>query len=119
MTTNIEISTKSKLVVPEVHFSQLPVDHELNTKKQKEYLDNLRHNICIVVFEKADETERTMICTLMKDVLPVVESSDSEKTMDYSAETLNTVIRVFDCEAEGWRSFKVNKVKSFSIKSDI
>lgn len=64
----------------------------------------LKSGIHTVVFEKDNGEERTMKCTLQEDQLP---GSSNE------AQTANkTVLPVYDTEAEAWRSFRINSIKS-------
>lgn len=54
-----------------------------------------------VEFYKADNSVRKMVCTT-KDV-PVNPKSEGYKPSD-------TIVTVWDIEADGWRSFKIDKV---------
>jgi hypothetical protein len=67
----------------------------------------LRGGIMQVQFTKVDGTQRTMMCTLNEAYIP----SDKKPTgahVSYDNETL----RVYDLQAEGWRSFRVSSVYS-------
>lgn len=78
-----------------------------NTKR------TLKENVCIVTFTKKDGTDRTMKCTLKSDLLPaIVEQSETEKKE--RAEN-TSVLAVFDLEADGWRSFRLDSVKTLTI----
>ena len=77
-------------------------------EKMKELL---RENVCEVQFLKADKTLRTMRCTLMPESLPPLKTDGKQR-----AENLD-IIPVWDVEAEGWRSFRVDSVKSFGTVS--
>ena len=68
----------------------------------------LRENVCEVQFTKADGSLRTMRCTLMPDSLPPSKPAEGKPR----AENLD-VVPVWDVEAEGWRSFRIDSVKSF------
>lgn len=64
-----------------------------------------------ITFVKKDGSDRTMICTtksssIPEDKQPVTESAVKENT---------DILRVYDLENEGWRSFRVDSVKSFTI----
>ncbi len=64
-----------------------------------------------VTFIKKDGTERTMICTtdsnkIPEDKQPIGESKVKEN-MD--------ILRVYDLENEGWRSFRIDSVKTFTV----
>lgn len=74
----------------------------------KSWYNNLLHeNVCVVVFEKKDGTERTMLCTLKGDLLP--PSSGTTKTVVVP----DTQVRCFDIQKNEWRSFNTDSVISF------
>jgi hypothetical protein len=76
---------------------------------QKNWIQSLlKTNVCKVVFEKLDGSERTMICTLKEDLLPTVVESKTNKTPN------EKVMPVWDIEAQSWRSFRVDSVIEFS-----
>ena len=58
-----------------------------------------------VVFTKKDGTERTMLCTLTN--IPA-EHQPKNQDKEYSKE----VLRVFDTENQGWRSFRLDSIIS-------
>lgn len=73
-------------------------------------LDTLHAGYATVTFTKVDGTERVMECTLRADLLPLTESDDTKKTKKIKEN--EDVIRVFDTEKKGWRSFRIDSVKS-------
>lgn len=74
-------------------------------------LNKLKHTVVKVVFTKSDDTERTMKCTLQKDLI----NEDFDK-IESAISTLNdSVVTVYDVENKAWRRFKVNSVKSFEV----
>lgn len=74
----------------------------------------LRDSIVTVTFTKVDGTERVMKCTLMSEYVPVNENSASNQIL--LQETGNdSNISVWDVEANGWRSFRINSVKSVTV----
>lgn len=75
-------------------------------------VDTLRHNIVTVTFTKVDGTERVMKCTLMSEHIPNAPSTNGEIVLK---ETTSKTISVWDTEASGWRSFRVDNVKSISM----
>lgn len=81
---------------------------------KEEIVKILKESVCKVVFtRKCDGADRTMICTLNDSVFlePVVESkNDKPKRPDNP-----DVVGVWDLESGGWRSFRVDSVKSFDI----
>ncbi len=70
-------------------------------------LEKLREGEVIVVFEKKDGTERTMKCTLKMDVIP-----EAHHPKGTGVEGPASVVKVYDVEKEGWRSFGVDQIRS-------
>jgi len=62
-----------------------------------------------VTFTKVDGSERVMKCTLNETLIP--QSSEEKKTDRVKVENDN-VLAVWDLESQGWRSFKIDSVKS-------
>lgn len=75
----------------------------------------LRDYVVSITFTKKDGTERVMKCTLNSDIVP--DEPVSEDTESPKRSQPEGVIRVWDVEADGWRSFRTDSVKeiSFSI----
>jgi len=61
-----------------------------------------------VVFIKKDGTERTMICTLNMDNIP----KEHHPKGLYVDPPNHDIVKAFDLEKNGWRSFRVDAVKS-------
>ena len=80
---------------------------------QETLKDELTKGVVTVVFEKNDGTERTMKCTLSEDIIPVMDTfgvaSKRAKNPD--------VLAVWDIEANGWRSFRFDSIKSIVYPS--
>lgn len=73
----------------------------------------LENNVLTVVFTKDDGSERTMKCTLNKNLLLPVKNEDGVKK---TARKVNEdVLRVYDVEVEGWRSFRIENIKYFQF----
>jgi len=74
----------------------------------------LKNNVCVVIFTKKDGTERSMKCTLQEGIIPQATKEDplSQKKIRALNEE---VLPVWDIEKEGWRSFRVDSVKSFNV----
>ena len=64
-----------------------------------------------IVFVKKDGTERTMICTTAVNSIPEDKQPIGESTLKENTD----ILRVYDLENEGWRSFRIDSVKSFTI----
>jgi hypothetical protein len=75
---------------------------------RSEMLTELRKRDCRVIFKKANGEERDMVCTLREDAMPLNFSNEEAKS--YSEET----IRVIDVATGEWRSFRIDRVISFS-----
>lgn len=72
--------------------------------------NTLKDNTCEVKFTKVDGTERVMKCTLNEKYLPA--QVDVEEISQDT--TPKTSIAVWDIEKEGWRSFRIDSVKTIS-----
>jgi hypothetical protein len=67
-----------------------------------------------ITFTKKDGTERVMNCTLRGDMLPVVEIKEDKTPRKKN----DTVLSVYDIDAQAWRSFTVNAVKRVEFVID-
>lgn len=88
-----------------------------NLTPRIEYINLLTRNILEVTFTKADGTERVMRCTLIEEYLPVHETN-TDNPIDFpeSSRPFNPdVVRVWDTENNGWRSFRLDSVKSYRV----
>lgn len=74
----------------------------------EEQLQSLKHGIVVVKFLKKDESERVMAATLDPKLLP---ERDAAITQEYVVKNTNQ-IRVYDVEAEDWRSFLFDRIIS-------
>ena len=83
-------------------------------KTPEDYKSVLKENIANVEFTKADGSERKMRCTLDTKYLPAVEASKSESS---SKKPSTEVVAVWDLDAQGWRSFRIDSVKNFTTES--
>lgn len=83
-------------------------------KTVEEYKTVLKENIANVVFTKADGSERKMRCTLDAGYLPAVEATKSESAPKKQS---TEAVAVWDLDAEGWRSFRIDSVKTFSTEA--
>lgn len=73
----------------------------------------LEQHDCVVTFTKLDGSERTMLCTLRKAVLPPARLDEfNERFVN------NTVLNVWDLEAQGWRAFRVANVRTVERTND-
>lgn len=75
---------------------------------RNEMINNLQEGVCEVIFTKKNGETRTMLATLEADALPESTSETTRTT------TVNEdVVKCYDVEADGWRSFRVDSVISF------
>ena len=81
----------------------------------------LLKSVATVTFTKADGSERLLKCTLQESFLPVREIDQSGVQLETVADTQSrkatneNVLCVWDLENSGWRSFRVDSVKSFEL----
>jgi hypothetical protein len=75
-------------------------------------INELRKRDCRVIFTKANGEERDMLCTLREDAIP--NWSSDTNTKSESKGFSEEAIRVIDVNQNEWRSFRVDKVISFS-----
>jgi|TARA_B110000261_G_scaffold149143_1_gene175556 hypothetical protein len=75
----------------------------------EDMLTPLQEGLCEVVFNKVDGSERIMTCTLVGDYIPDDQKPKGASTKPKSTETL----AVFDINAVGWRSFRLENVTNF------
>ena len=75
-------------------------------------VDMLRHNLVTVTFTKINGEERVMCCTLQSSYIPNAPTTNGEIVIK---ETKSDTVSVWDVNANGWRSFRVNSVKSISV----
>lgn len=73
---------------------------ELNYDDIKNCLQN---TVAKVEFTKLNGEHRVMLCTLMDEHLPKIESTSIKPKS-------NTHLSVWDLEKKGWRSFRIDKV---------
>lgn len=82
-------------------------------KSKKDLKKMLHDNIVDVVFVKVNGEKRKMHCTLKADLLPAPSGDPKSKTPT-GADNPN-IVAVWDLEANGWRSFKLDSVISVKI----
>lgn len=82
----------------------------VNDQVSRDWLKQLLHETVVeVTFTKKDGSERVMQCTLNEDVVPV--TGDKQRTVNRS----ESAQPVFDTEAQEWRSFRWDSIKSVSF----
>ena len=73
--------------------------------------EDLKNGVVTVVFEKADGTERTMRATLSDNYVPQVLSEYDGQEAKPAKQLNDNVQAVWDIDAGGWRSFRLDSVK--------
>jgi hypothetical protein len=87
-----------------------------NIEQQREqYLGFLRTGVCTVTFTKVSGETRVMKATLNPSFIPSVQTPATMAEQKEQADRSLDVIRVFDTEAQGWRSFRVDSVTDFQV----
>jgi len=76
--------------------------------------DELHERQVMVKFVKANGTVRTMRCTLNEDLGAKVINKESADN-DISKHTNLYVCVVWDCEANGWRSFRWDRLREINF----
>jgi hypothetical protein len=81
-----------------------------------ELKQQLSDNVVTIVFEKKDGTMRTMRCTLLAEYLPAPKPVEegSQLLQESRGENENT-IAVWDLDNGGWRSFRMDSIKSIAV----
>lgn len=93
-----------------------------NTTDNKQFnrdrlVELLQKQVIEVTFTKLNGDRRVMTCTLIPDRLPPAKSDDpmSQKKI---RELNEAVVNVWDVNASGWRSFRLDRVESVTSIGD-
>lgn len=73
----------------------------------------LKSNICKVTFTKTNGELREMVCTLRDDIVV-----PHEKKTERVKELNESVLAVWDCEKNAWRSFRVDSIIDVFVHSE-
>ena len=80
-------------------------------------IEMLSNNVVNVEFIKADGSVRKMLATRDNSIIPT-EHQPKAQVADAPVKTENlNIVKCFDLEAKGWRSFKVASLTSASLQS--
>ena len=74
--------------------------------------DYLRHSVLMVSFDKVNGERRDMTCTLDRKYLPVDQQADAVVAKPNKAS-----LAVWDLNANGWRSFRLDRVMNSQVVS--
>lgn len=83
-------------------------------KSREEMINELKNGIVFVVFEKSDGTMRAMRATLKSDLLPQRPPAPEGEPARAPRKTNEAVIAVFDMEKNEFRSFRIDRIQSFT-----
>jgi len=74
----------------------------------------LEQNVMVVDFNKISGDKRVMTCTLREDMKPRATKDDtmSQKKI---REMSDAVVNVWDVKAQGWRSFRYDRINSVNV----
>jgi len=78
--------------------------------KKEEMIEKLSEGACTVYFTKVNGDERVLVGTRNPDLIR--EDAQTAEGSNSTPEPEN-IVRVFDLEADGWRSFRVDSVTNF------
>ena len=93
--------------------SDEPAKHAFDDETGREWLrELLRERVVGVVFTKKDGTERVMQATLSENLIPETQNSEKSAT---TRKKSDEALAVWDIEAEGWRSFRWDSVKTINF----
>lgn len=81
---------------------------------REQLIQHLKTQVCEVVFTKVDGSLRTMKATLEESALP--PTTPPKEGAKPRPENLD-LINVWDTEASGWRSFRLDSLISFAYGS--
>jgi len=83
--------------------------NKIDITNKTEMVNALTTAFCTVEFTKANGDHRIMECTLQPNELPEVQSQNTKK----STKLADHLLRVYDCEAKGWRTINTNTLITF------
>jgi uncharacterized protein (DUF736 family) len=78
----------------------------------------LKQHIVEIKFKKIDGSDRTMICSLKKSLLPESETDSTANPSKRVKKENPNAIAVWDLEKDAFRSFRVDSVIDYQIISE-
>jgi len=82
-----------------------------------EIINGLHEGVSEVNFVKVDGTNRKMLCTLIPSMMDAASQIVATSDDDKPARPVNPdIVKCYDVEAMGWRSFRVDSVIDWSIQ---
>lgn len=95
----------------------MKVEHFVAEKKgiptQEELNSQLKESTLVVTFDKLNGEERVMTCTKNWNVIPQEHRPKTDK------EPAKGNVTVWDTNAQGWRSFKYDRLKKVEVKNEV
>jgi hypothetical protein len=85
---------------------------EVNTITKDDVKHWLSASTVIVTFEKADGSMREMTATLQPGYLPETKEQNTTPARKDNPD----VVTVWDIENAGWRSFRIDRIKSLLVE---
>tara|TARA_B110000495_G_scaffold16284_1_gene11622 strand:- start:16 stop:288 length:273 start_codon:yes stop_codon:yes gene_type:complete len=79
---------------------------------RSEMMQTLQNGLSEVTFNKINGDVRVMTCTLDDTIIPADFLPKTSAMLD-AVEVPQTIIKTYDVNAEGWRSFRVENVTNF------
>jgi hypothetical protein len=79
---------------------------------RSEMMESLQNGLSEVTFNKINGDVRVMTCTLDDTIIPADFLPKTSAMLD-AVEVPQTIIKTYDVNAEGWRSFRVENVTNF------
>jgi len=73
----------------------------------------LKQHILEIKFKKVDGTDRTMICSLKKQLLP--ENAQTEDNNKQTKKENSDVVAVWDLENDAFRSFRIDSLLEYQV----
>ena len=86
---------------------------------REQVVELLRNDVAEVNFTKTDGSDRVMSCTLLAEVLSQRVPDTGVSTKPPKKAPNPHTVAVFDLEADGWRSFRLDSVKSIGFPNSI
>ena len=86
---------------------------------REQVVDLLRNDVAEVNFTKTDGSDRVMSCTLLAEVLSQRVPDTGVSTKPPKKAPNPHTVAAFDLEADGWRSFRLDSVKSIGFPNSI
>lgn len=80
-----------------------------------EMRETLQNGIATVTFIKADGSLRSMRCTLLAEYLPTPAAPQLLQEDAPVRKENPDVLSVWDIEAGGWRSFRIDSIQSITV----